>query len=80
MRKWSRGRRLINAYGPTENTVCATMHEYEDGDLNTNIGRPLDNASVYVLDANRNPVPVGVIGELYIGGAGLARGYLNNRN
>ena len=77
MQKWSIGRRLINAYGPTENTVVATMHEYEQGDLNTNIGRPIENISVYVLDKHSNPVPVGVVGELYVGGAGLARGYLN---
>ncbi len=78
MHQWSKGRRLINAYGPTENTVCATMHKYEEGDLNTNIGRPLDNTGVYVVDSNLTPVPIGVIGELYIGGAGLSRGYLNN--
>jgi amino acid adenylation domain-containing protein len=79
MRLWSQGRNLINGYGPTENTVCASMHKYETGDLNTNIGRPFNNVSVYVLDMDRNPVPIGVTGELYIGGAGLSRGYLNNR-
>ncbi|WP_165769866.1 AMP-binding protein, partial [Flavobacterium araucananum] len=72
MEKWSKGRRLINAYGPTENTVCVTMHLYKDGDLNTNIGKPLSNMSTYVLGSNNLPVPVGVIGELHIGGAGLA--------
>ncbi|PWJ87911.1 amino acid adenylation domain-containing protein, partial [Flavobacterium araucananum] len=77
IQKWSKGRRLINSYGPTENTVCVTMHLYKDGDLNTNIGKPLSNMSTYVLDSNNLPVPVGVIGELHIGGAGLARGYLN---
>ena len=79
MNKWSKGRRLINAYGPTESTVCATMHEYVEGDLNTNIGKSLDNIQAYVLDSNNNPVPIGVTGELYIGGAGVARGYLNQR-
>ncbi|MDO8955135.1 MAG: amino acid adenylation domain-containing protein [Gammaproteobacteria bacterium] len=74
---WGQGRRLINAYGPTENTVATTMHVYQKGDLNTNIGRPIDNTLAYILDSKLNPVPVGVIGELYIGGAGLARGYLN---
>ncbi len=76
MIKWSQGRRLINAYGPTENSVCATMHTYEKGDLNTNIGKPINNVKVFVLDSNLAPVPVGIVGELYIGGAGLARGYL----
>jgi amino acid adenylation domain-containing protein len=78
MEKWSEGRKLINAYGPTEGTVCEIMHEYQRGDLNTNIGRVLANSSVYILDNQMNPVPVGITGELYIGGACLARGYLNN--
>jgi amino acid adenylation domain-containing protein len=79
MAKWSKGRRLINAYGPTENTVCATMHHYAEGDSNTNIGRALNNVSLYVLDNTLAPVPIGVTGELYIGGASIARGYLNNK-
>jgi len=78
MIKWSKGRRLINAYGPTESTVCATINVYREGDLNTNIGKSLNNTRLYILDPNYNPVPVGVIGELYIGGASLSRGYLNN--
>ena len=69
--------KLINAYGPTEYTVCATTHEYKNADLNTNIGKPLDNVQIYILDQYSQPVSIGVIGELYIGGAGLARGYLN---
>ncbi len=69
--------RLINEYGTTESTVCATLHQYNNGDLNTNIGKPLNNIKIYILDSNNLPVPIGVIGELYIGGAGLARGYLN---
>ena len=73
-----RAHNLINAYGPTESTVCATLHKYSSGDSNTNIGKVLSNIKVYVLDSNNTPVPIGVIGELYIAGAGLARGYLNN--
>jgi amino acid adenylation domain-containing protein len=78
MEQWSQGRNLINAYGPTESTVCATMHKYELGDISTNIGKPLDNTTLYVLDGDLTPVPIGVVGELYIGGACLARGYLNS--
>jgi amino acid adenylation domain-containing protein/thioester reductase-like protein len=66
---------LINAYGPTEATVCATM-----GVLNTDsiiIGKPIANTQAYVLDDNLIPVPVGVPGELYIGGDCVALGYLN---
>ena len=67
-----------NIYGPTEATVYALRHSlshcnYEDL---VPIGRPISNTQAYVLDANLNPVPVGVSGELYIAGAGLARGYL----
>ncbi|MCV9934720.1 amino acid adenylation domain-containing protein, partial [Flavobacterium sp. LS1R47] len=77
LNRWSNGRKLINAYGPTEGTVYTTMHQYREGDLNTKIGKPINNTNAYVLDSNNAPVPVGVIGELYIGGASLSRGYLN---
>lgn len=72
------GVEVINAYGPTETTVCATLHNYKTGDLNTNIGRSISNTSAYILDSHLSPLPIGVVGELYIGGAGVARGYLNN--
>ncbi len=77
-RRWSAGRRLLNAYGPTEATVCASVHhchEQEQGE--PPIGRPIANTKIYILDAQRRPVPIGVAGEIYIGGVGVARGYLN---
>lgn len=68
---------LINNYGPTESTVVATSGEIHDSDPVLHIGRPIANTQIYILDRRRHPVPVGVEGELYIGGAGVARGYLN---
>lgn len=78
-----RSARLLNAYGPTEATVTATVYDIVPGarDNSTHervpIGRPLANRAIYILDQHGNPVPVGVQGDLHIGGTGLARGYLN---
>ncbi|WP_258395342.1 non-ribosomal peptide synthetase [Lonsdalea populi] len=68
---------LINNYGPTENTVVATSGEISADEALLHIGRPIANTQTYILDARMQPVPVGVCGELYIGGAQVARGYLN---
>jgi aspartate racemase len=76
--RFMNGNRLINGYGPTENTTFTCCHLIKSAaDHSIPIGRPLANTQVYVLDANYQPVPIGVPGELYVGGDGLARGYLN---
>ncbi|HKV13301.1 MAG TPA: amino acid adenylation domain-containing protein, partial [Thermoanaerobaculia bacterium] len=74
-RRWAPGRRFFNVYGPTETTVFVTFHEGAGGDGSPPIGRPLPGTRAYVLDRHGNPAPVGVPGELAIGGAQLARGY-----
>jgi len=72
--------RLVNGYGPTENTTftcCALLSDVPESMASVPIGRPISNTQVYILDAHRQPVPIGVPGELYAGGDGLARGYWN---
>ncbi|HEV3300843.1 MAG TPA: amino acid adenylation domain-containing protein [Planctomycetaceae bacterium] len=71
---------IINLYGPTETTIQVTHYRYEQGaavSTTVPIGAPIGNARMYVLDDRLEPVPVGVTGELYIGGEGVGRGYLN---
>jgi amino acid adenylation domain-containing protein len=75
--RWSSGRRFFNAYGPTETTVCASMHECVADGSHPPIGRPLPNFKLFVLDRQQQPVPIGVPGELCVGGVAIARGYLN---
>ncbi|MCA1568669.1 MAG: amino acid adenylation domain-containing protein [Acidobacteria bacterium] len=72
----SRACAFYNLYGPTECTVDATCHRIRPGHHRPTIGRPLANVTAYLLDAYLEPVPVGAVGELYLGGVGLSRGYL----
>jgi myxalamid-type nonribosomal peptide synthetase MxaA len=76
--QWSKGRLFINAYGPTEVTVNASMQPCGNGHSLLPTVRPSANKQLYVLDQHLQLVPIGVPGELYIGGMGLARGYLNH--
>ncbi|MGD7321660.1 amino acid adenylation domain-containing protein [Ralstonia pseudosolanacearum] len=72
--------RLWNVYGPTETTIWSSAREVDATDAGQGvvpIGRPIANTQMYVLDGHQQPVPLGVTGEIYIGGAGVARGYLN---
>jgi non-ribosomal peptide synthase protein (TIGR01720 family) len=73
------GSDLHNLYGPTEASIDVTSYSYdpEDSGVSVPIGRPISNTQMYILDQNQSPVPIGVSGEIYIGGVGLARGYLN---
>jgi amino acid adenylation domain-containing protein len=80
-RERARGTRLINEYGPTETVVGCCVYEVngrEDGNEAAPIGRPIANTQMYILDQKQNPAPVGVRGDIYISGTGLARGYLRS--
>jgi amino acid adenylation domain-containing protein len=83
VRRWASGRQFFNAYGPTEATVWSTVGAYDHTPLPSDngempsIGRPIANTQVYILDSHLQPLPIGIPGELYIGGDALARGYLN---
>ena len=68
--------RLMNMYGPTETTIWSSCHTVTESNGTVPIGRPVANTQFYVLDSRLQPVPVGVAGELFIGGAGVTRGYL----
>ncbi len=75
--RWSKDRRIFNAYGPTEATVVASMYLYNNEQHTPPIGRALINTAIYLLDKAGQVVPIGVPGEIHIGGIGVARAYLN---
>jgi amino acid adenylation domain-containing protein len=82
-RRWQPGRRFINGYGPTETTVAAAHcllvadAPLAETAVSVPIGRPMPNSLAFVLDPQQRPLPIGVVGELYLGGVGVAHGYLN---
>ncbi|MEL0638671.1 non-ribosomal peptide synthetase [Marinomonas sp. TI.3.20] len=75
----SRGVIVLNAYGPTEASVCTSMKIYNKNNNPNNVGRPIDGARYYILDEDMKEVSIGEVGELFISGKCLARGYLNNK-
>ncbi|HET6709995.1 amino acid adenylation domain-containing protein [Amycolatopsis sp.] len=79
-RRWSADHRLVNIYGPSETTLAVTLYPVEPGRRYRNVplGGPIRNTALYVLDRDLSPVPAGVVGELYIGGHGVGRGYFGN--
>ncbi|WP_085031317.1 hybrid non-ribosomal peptide synthetase/type I polyketide synthase [Ensifer aridi] len=75
--RWGKNRRIFNSYGPTETTVYCIRTEVKCDGHKPPIGRPAINTKAYILDRYGNPAPIGAIGELYVGGVGVARGYIN---
>ncbi|WP_437738920.1 non-ribosomal peptide synthase/polyketide synthase [Sorangium sp. So ce1335] len=75
--QWAPGRQFIDAYGPTEASICASMGECFAGGGKPSIGKPIANTRIVILDAEGQLLPIGVPGELCVGGVGVARGYLN---
>lgn len=79
VRFWAKGRKFINLYGPTEATIYCTHSVYQGEDISRCIGTPISNSQCYVLDTNQSLLPIGAPGELYVGGACVARGYLHRK-
>lgn len=79
-KKWSKANHFVNAYGPSEISVCASGYQYDKADDNPNvsIGQPINNTRLYVLDEQLGRVPLGVTGQLFISSLGVARGYTDN--
>jgi amino acid adenylation domain-containing protein len=75
--RWAPGRKFFNLYGPTEASILATFAECRDGTRKPSIGCPIPNVRIYIVGACLQPVPVGIPGELLIGGVGVSRGYLS---
>jgi non-ribosomal peptide synthetase component F len=76
VKRWSRGTTLLNTYGPTETTVTASL-AFLTASKQVTIGKPLPTYTIYILDENQQPVREGVLGEIWIGGKGVAKEYLN---
>lgn len=72
-----RAQSVWNMYGPTETTIWSTCCQIKDDDTKPSIGQPIGNTRIYILDSHQQPVPIGIPGEMYVGGAGVVRGYLN---
>jgi len=77
-KKWVKDRTFINAYGPTEGTVCSTVAKYKQQINTISIGTPISNVVIYILGAKGELLPLGMPGEIYISGINLAKGYLNH--